>query len=390
MAEKILNSRIINKHDTAENWAKATNFVPKQGELIVYDIDLTHTHEQIKIGDGIQNVNDLPFYAGNWEDLTDKPFWSEGPTIVEWDGNTDGLTVSSDGTNYKVSDLKPSSTEIIGGKLTFSNGSVVEITSDMIEGEGYIISIYYGTVYINTTNGSAYDYSLSVTLSKPGIYFKKNTYNQLVSFSYGNEIVYTLDEKFIPDTIARTSDVNSLSDLVGDVAVSEQINSAIKNSNIWTQIYDSGEITTAVNAISGINVSGYKSLKVAIKCVNTTVNSSTTGGAVVFTCENSKDYVFANILGNLIRNTASTSGGAADFKILGNYISCENSYRALNAENMLSDEEGAGADNLTALGGGCFIKCTSPISTMMITNAAQSDTHFYGVGSRVIVWGCKA
>lgn len=63
MAEKILNSRIINKHDTEANWLKATGFTPKQGEIIVYDIDENYNYERIKIGDGVQNVNNLPFVS---------------------------------------------------------------------------------------------------------------------------------------------------------------------------------------------------------------------------------------------------------------------------------------------------------------------------------------
>ena len=62
MSEKTLNNiRVINKHDLEENWLKATGFTPKQGELIVYDIDDNYSYERIKIGDGIQNVNALPF-----------------------------------------------------------------------------------------------------------------------------------------------------------------------------------------------------------------------------------------------------------------------------------------------------------------------------------------
>lgn len=61
MAEKVLSSRIIHKHDVAANWIKATNFVPKQGEIVVYDIDADYTYERIKIGDGVRNVNALPF-----------------------------------------------------------------------------------------------------------------------------------------------------------------------------------------------------------------------------------------------------------------------------------------------------------------------------------------
>ena len=60
MANKNFNTRIINKHDTEENWSKA-NFIPKQGELIIYDKDSTHDIERFKIGDGTTTVNKLPF-----------------------------------------------------------------------------------------------------------------------------------------------------------------------------------------------------------------------------------------------------------------------------------------------------------------------------------------
>ena len=61
MAEKNIKSRIVHKHDVELNWNKATNFIPKQGEIIVYDIDSNHSYERIKIGDVATNVNNLPF-----------------------------------------------------------------------------------------------------------------------------------------------------------------------------------------------------------------------------------------------------------------------------------------------------------------------------------------
>ena len=61
MAEKNISSRIIHKHDIEANWLKAVNFIPKQGELIVYDIDSTRDYERIKIGDGATVVSSLPF-----------------------------------------------------------------------------------------------------------------------------------------------------------------------------------------------------------------------------------------------------------------------------------------------------------------------------------------
>lgn len=61
MVIKNIQSRVIHKHDIETNWIKAVNFIPERGEIIVYDIDDNYTYERFKIGDGIQNVNNLPF-----------------------------------------------------------------------------------------------------------------------------------------------------------------------------------------------------------------------------------------------------------------------------------------------------------------------------------------
>lgn len=62
MAEKTIKSRIVHKHDSETNWNRATNFVPKQGELIIYDTDTNHSYARVKIGDGTTNVSSLPFF----------------------------------------------------------------------------------------------------------------------------------------------------------------------------------------------------------------------------------------------------------------------------------------------------------------------------------------
>ena len=61
MIEKEIKSRIIHKHDTEENWLKAVNFIPKKGELIIYDIDISYNYERFKIGDCSTLVSALPF-----------------------------------------------------------------------------------------------------------------------------------------------------------------------------------------------------------------------------------------------------------------------------------------------------------------------------------------
>lgn len=61
MSEKKIYGRLVQKHDIQSNWEKATNFIPMAGEIIIYDKDENHSYERLKIGDGIQNVDNLPF-----------------------------------------------------------------------------------------------------------------------------------------------------------------------------------------------------------------------------------------------------------------------------------------------------------------------------------------
>lgn len=59
--EKKMNTRIQHKHDTEANWNKALNFIPKIGEIIVYDIDENHNYSRFKIGDGVRTINNIEF-----------------------------------------------------------------------------------------------------------------------------------------------------------------------------------------------------------------------------------------------------------------------------------------------------------------------------------------
>ena len=86
MSTKNFYTRIENKHDLEVYWNKAS-FIPLQGELIVYDVEVDssgstliktidgvtkpvcefvgrttpYTYERFKIGDGIHTVKELPF-----------------------------------------------------------------------------------------------------------------------------------------------------------------------------------------------------------------------------------------------------------------------------------------------------------------------------------------
>jgi hypothetical protein len=50
--EKNINTRIEHKHDIEANWNKAINFIPKAGELVIYDPDENYSYYRVKIGNG--------------------------------------------------------------------------------------------------------------------------------------------------------------------------------------------------------------------------------------------------------------------------------------------------------------------------------------------------
>lgn len=85
------------KIESPENWEKAKNFVPKLGQIIIYDGVKENNQyiqpPQIKIGDGITKVNDLPFEARN-SGLTTKTL-----TVLDTDFDVSQLTAE-----YKLLD----------------------------------------------------------------------------------------------------------------------------------------------------------------------------------------------------------------------------------------------------------------------------------------------
>lgn len=59
--EKVIKTRIMMKNDTQANWDRQINFIPKQGEIIIYSADESHPFSRLKVGDGNTTVTTLPF-----------------------------------------------------------------------------------------------------------------------------------------------------------------------------------------------------------------------------------------------------------------------------------------------------------------------------------------
>ncbi len=135
--EKKITSRIQQKHDVAANWAKATNFIPKKGEIIIYDAEYNASGEEtqavrFKIGDGSKTVNNLPFavidYGSDIETLEQKVA-NNSTAIGKIQGafETNGTTVkkaTSAGTADKVAHGLT-----LGGGVVYDGSKALSITA---------------------------------------------------------------------------------------------------------------------------------------------------------------------------------------------------------------------------------------------------------------------
>ena len=64
---KVLNSRVLLKNDLAAEWAKVPDFIPLEGEIIIYNYD-NGAAPKFKIGNGSTKISVLPFF-NNLEEL---------------------------------------------------------------------------------------------------------------------------------------------------------------------------------------------------------------------------------------------------------------------------------------------------------------------------------
>ena len=157
-----------------------------------------------------------------------------------------------------------------------------------------------------------------------------------------------------------------------------------------TLIYDSGEITEAVNSISGINISGYNNIHILAQNVNDGTNTTSGMSGIAFTATNGTVYLFPAWSGFFHANSGKNTCGMAHFKLMNGWLAMEHgACSAAQAKDVFDETEGGSALKCSVHGGGAFMRCTNELSTMALTSSTQSESLYLGVGSRVMVWGCK-
>ena len=114
-------------------------------------------------------------------------------TVIEWDGDTTGL-VGANGVLYKVSDVIPAKSDVLGGTITLSNGSAITITPDMTgmtDGDSFTIAEF---ALIIASAGVFSDKGFS--FAETGIYFMSGSNVHTSKLVYGS--TKTIDPKYLP------------------------------------------------------------------------------------------------------------------------------------------------------------------------------------------------
>ena len=256
--QKQINARLVQKSGFESEWLLATNFIPINGELIVYkaeadqngnlftDVTLPvgrttpYTYARFKIGDGYTLVNDLPFFAGegngasqaqaDWaqtnEEAADfiknKPFGEYTPfDPIEWSSSmTTNPSVEIEYYSYYLISTKvPTKEELMDSSITFSvsgeeyneeTGSYDWITktynktissfSDIHDGAFafYASEGWPNNIFYVFPQAITYDCNgYSVSIDTPGIYaiHADTSFIKLEAAL----VIKKIDEKFLPE-----------------------------------------------------------------------------------------------------------------------------------------------------------------------------------------------
>lgn len=379
MAEKTLKTRIIHKHDIESNWSKATGFVPKQGELIVYDKDSNYNYERVKVGDGATNVNNLPFIDDNKVDKEVGKGLSTNDYTTTEKNKLAGIAENAN--NYTL----PTASSTLGGvKTTSTVTSTTGLTATpIIDGVPYYKdsnTTYNAGTGISITNNTI-NHSNSLTA--------KTSYGSTSTSANANGGSFTItDVKYDAQghitgstdrTIKLSQTTYTLSGL-GGVPTSRKVNGHALTADIELTATDVGAVSpedlqaegyiTGISGADVIDALGYTPANQEILGDFTGASATQAGDTGLVPAPSAGDQS-KFLRGDGTWATVSTSGGTTgDYlpltggTLTGNLtvngtISVNTVNRAATAENILADKGGVASDADTCLTVGVYATNTS-------------------------------
>lgn len=303
---------------------------------------------------------------------------------------------STDGSSWTMGDIIASEFS----RITFNNGRFVSVGNKSIQysddginwtsvtppmsanwyaltsGEGYYIALgYRKSDFIYSADGATWQ----IATAPVSDYWCDVEYGngKFIAVTEGGQNFLTISFTKNEFGLAYESDIENLRNSFPDVYT--------KADQKWNLIYDSGEIPEIVNSISGIDVSGYNNIQVLVRCYNDGDSVGSRNGSAIFTCENGKTYQFP-VWTSMFSSSINTVSTMATFNLVDGWLVCPYASRAIADIDVFTETEGGTAGNFALTGSG-MLKCTSPLSTLTISNLDQNKNYYFGMGSRVIVWG---
>ena len=160
MAKETIKARIQLKNDTEENWNKAINFVPLQGEIIIYSADNSHPFSRIKVGDGITTVIKLPFV--NTDGINGTTIYAD--SMINWEANPlfipkkgdiiiffDKTKIVKDGSEIEIPGFKIGDGKAYNIDLPFVGDDIIEQLLAHVNGHTILSDVPANAVFTDTT-----------------------------------------------------------------------------------------------------------------------------------------------------------------------------------------------------------------------------------------------
>ena len=358
-------------------------YLPENGGTLITSDDLsgyaksTHNHSASNITSGI-----LPIARGGTGN-------SNGYVQVgALSGSTVGALATAEGRNTTAS-----------GSYSHAEGNYTEATGSSSHAEGQNTTASNTAAHAegeNTTASGAYSHAEGEnTIASAKHQHVQGKFNKEDSAgTYAHIVGNGTGASTSSRSNAHTLDWSGNAWFAGDIyvgGISQTDSDASKviteADQKWSLIYDSGEISAIANSIAGINVSGYTKFRIAVRCYNDGDSLGDRSGSVIFKAQNGKSYQFP-VWTNMFSKSISTVSAMADFEVTDDWLVCPHASRLVGEIDIFTETEGGTANNLTYTGSS-IMKCTSPLSTLTISNLDQNSKYYFGIYSRVMVWGCK-
>lgn len=259
MGEHSLSARMQQKIDTAANWAKATNFVPKKGEIIVYSDGGGVGVPKIKIGDGTTKVGNLKFITiDSNADLSINGVSYNGSSAVSLSSQQLGVPSAFIAKSVSVLDCN---SEKIGRVLSSSaanslvNGPL-EIGST---GAGVLWNIPLSTPTSSINESEAWQKLYQIFVYDSGkVYLRSCSSNDTATWTYGTweklltDVNITADNittalGYAPAKVPESTSWGIINNANGEIALNPASNNII-NSRTTRQPITTGNLDYAVTA----------------------------------------------------------------------------------------------------------------------------------------------